>query len=494
MIEKVLFVLLAMAAGPLGQGDTQTKPADLLVRGIQQVEEGDLEAAATTLDAAIRGLSGASGGEKDLARAHLYLGIAHLGLGEAERALVQMRAARGADAELRLDPKRFSPRVIQAFEAAKTSETKPAPPPLEQKPEAAPPTQSEPSPSPRKAPTPSPAADEVVGDRAECVLPGRYTALRVKVPEGFKPGGRLYFKSNLSTEYFYTELKSEGLVRVGLIPKVNQDGGIRELTYYFRVADASSGAVETPAQTIRVVRNISECPAGRVEEAATTSGPLSVLSATGSKAGNLYSMRSPVAPSRSEPRAADSQTDSADLVLPIADAFGFQSLQEGLKDTDPAVRSATAQSLEEMAGLIVRAIGESVVRLRSKDSGDRQQAGRDLTRTARQSVKGTADALIALMGDKVPETRRSVAAILGSLGESLARARTALSGAIKDSDKDVRLAATQALTAMGSVLTTTATALKTAEAKEPDAQTADAMRKARRGIEGALAGESAVTK
>jgi hypothetical protein len=124
-------VFLAVAAvflcGFTGLGFAQSDdPERLLADGIRQVEEGDLEVAVITLDTAVQRLSQPPAKEKDLVLAHLYLGMAHLGLSQWERAKEEMRAAWRNDHELRLDPKKFPPRVIQLYAEVSGAATAPA--------------------------------------------------------------------------------------------------------------------------------------------------------------------------------------------------------------------------------------------------------------------------------------------------------------------------------------------------------------------------------
>jgi HEAT repeat protein len=182
-------------------------------------------------------------------------------------------------------------------------------------------------------------------------------------------------------------------------------------------------------------------------------------------------------------------TVGQDLVLPIADAFGFQALLGGLKDPDPEVRLATAQSLGEMTALIVRVVDESALGLRSKAPTEREQAGNDLAVTARQAVRGTVEALVEGLRDGNPAIRRSVATTLGLLGRALAQARATLSDRLRDPDRDVRVSAARALAALGSAVTTTTVALRDAEEREEDEATLLALGKARQGIEDKLAAQ-----
>lgn len=119
---SALLVAVLLAPAPLQSA--QLAPAEpSLADGIRQVDEGDLAAAVITLDGVTRRLTDLKDREKDLAQAHLYLGIAQLGLEQAERAKASMRAAFRLDSSLRLDPRRFSPRVIQAFAEANPEAT-----------------------------------------------------------------------------------------------------------------------------------------------------------------------------------------------------------------------------------------------------------------------------------------------------------------------------------------------------------------------------------
>lgn len=96
----------------------QTTPVEL-GQGIRQVEEGDLDAAIITLDGVIQRLREAAGSRTDLALAHFYLGVSYLGVSQAERAAAQFKEAWRNNRELKPDPKKFPPRVLQAYEKAR---------------------------------------------------------------------------------------------------------------------------------------------------------------------------------------------------------------------------------------------------------------------------------------------------------------------------------------------------------------------------------------
>ena len=94
-------------------------PADIdLAQGIALVKEGDFERAVPRLDAAIQRL-GTKGAPRDLAQAHLYLGIAYLELDQEATARGRFREALSQDPELRLEASSFSAQTIRVFEAAR---------------------------------------------------------------------------------------------------------------------------------------------------------------------------------------------------------------------------------------------------------------------------------------------------------------------------------------------------------------------------------------
>jgi hypothetical protein len=141
MNRKLISLIATLAIGIPSYGHAQGgPPASELAVGMRQVEEGDLDAAVITLDTVIQRLATVKGTEKDRATAHLYLSMAHLGLSQWERARAEMREAWRNNKELRLDPLKFPPRVLQTFEEAKQdakgtdasqplSKDQPSPPP-----------------------------------------------------------------------------------------------------------------------------------------------------------------------------------------------------------------------------------------------------------------------------------------------------------------------------------------------------------------------------
>jgi hypothetical protein len=96
-------------------------PPEVLARGIRQVENGDLEAAVATLELFLRSAPPQAATPQDRARAHLYLALAHLGLAQTALAEGAVREAVRIDPELRPDPLRFPPKIVETWEQARAS-------------------------------------------------------------------------------------------------------------------------------------------------------------------------------------------------------------------------------------------------------------------------------------------------------------------------------------------------------------------------------------
>jgi hypothetical protein len=120
MKTRVIVLLLCIvawrnpAAAQEGAG-----ASDPLAVGIRQLEGGDLEGAIRTLDAAVKQLSMDRQRGKDLALAHVYLAMAHLGLDDPKTAKQSMLDAVRVDRDIKLDAKRFPARVRQLLDEAK---------------------------------------------------------------------------------------------------------------------------------------------------------------------------------------------------------------------------------------------------------------------------------------------------------------------------------------------------------------------------------------
>lgn len=121
---------LALAA-VLVTGDTAL-PRDVageaeptLELGIQEANDGNFQAALFTLDAVIRRLAPeAAKKAKDLAQAHLYKGVAYVGLAQEEPAKASFKEALKHDKDLRVTQEKFPARVVRVFEAAKKGKSK----------------------------------------------------------------------------------------------------------------------------------------------------------------------------------------------------------------------------------------------------------------------------------------------------------------------------------------------------------------------------------
>ena len=116
---------LILAAWPL-QAQTATAPE--LLAGQSQIEQGDLEGALATLDGLVRRLSASGTRSRDLAEAHLYLGVAYALLDQDKAARASFREALTREPSLKLSADRYPAKVQRAFAAARETSRTPAPP------------------------------------------------------------------------------------------------------------------------------------------------------------------------------------------------------------------------------------------------------------------------------------------------------------------------------------------------------------------------------
>lgn len=116
----------ALAAAPAILPAQQAASDPDVLKGIQQVEDGDYDAAILTLDNAARRLAADPTKSKELSQAYLYLGIAYVGKGHEAAARAKFREAVKQLKDLSLSPEKFPPRVIDLFEAAKEEEAQKA--------------------------------------------------------------------------------------------------------------------------------------------------------------------------------------------------------------------------------------------------------------------------------------------------------------------------------------------------------------------------------
>jgi hypothetical protein len=116
ILALVSFVAVVTSAQPaFAQAAVNTD----VKKGIQQVNDGEYDSAIVTLDGAVRRLTGVPGQTKELAQAYLYLGIAYLAKGHETSARERFREAVKQVRDLDLNPQKFAPRVIEAFERAR---------------------------------------------------------------------------------------------------------------------------------------------------------------------------------------------------------------------------------------------------------------------------------------------------------------------------------------------------------------------------------------
>lgn len=134
---------------------------------------------------------------------------------------------------------------------------------------------------------------KITHDAADCITEGEFTLVEaIFEPLSSVVNGRLYFQSNLSPEWFYTEFEKiepqapGGPTHRAFIPKVNQDGGITTINYYLQVTSSDFAETKSPEHTVKVVSGGTEC-GGRLAPIGTPDGAVSVLSASGGAAGSL---------------------------------------------------------------------------------------------------------------------------------------------------------------------------------------------------------------
>ena len=130
-------------------------------------------------------------------------------------------------------------------------------------------------------------------DPPNCITEGEFTLVEATFePLSSVVNGRLYFQSNLSPEWFYTEFeKIEPPVPGGpshraFIPKVNKDGGIVSINIYLQVTSSDFAETKSLEYTVKVVSNAGECQ-GKLAPIGHPEGAVSVLSASGTAAGGL---------------------------------------------------------------------------------------------------------------------------------------------------------------------------------------------------------------
>jgi hypothetical protein len=123
----VLGVSLSLLPGPIAWAAEAPTTDPEVIKGIKLVDDGDFDAAILTLDNAARRLAADPSKARELSSAYLYLGIAYMGKGHEAAAKAKFREALTQIKDITLSPDKYPPKVIDAFEAAR-SESKAAAP------------------------------------------------------------------------------------------------------------------------------------------------------------------------------------------------------------------------------------------------------------------------------------------------------------------------------------------------------------------------------
>jgi len=106
----------------LAQAAPSPAPSPTLAQGIRLVNEGDFETAVEALRAVTVALASDPSRSAERARASLYLGIAQLALDRPGDAHQSFLAALRDDRSLRVTEEHFSPKVVAAFEKARSEQ------------------------------------------------------------------------------------------------------------------------------------------------------------------------------------------------------------------------------------------------------------------------------------------------------------------------------------------------------------------------------------
>ena len=134
LAPAAVLLLLATSVPVPAQSPRPSDPE--LAAGIALVREGDFENAVLKLDTVVRRLLAAPGTQKDAALAYVYLGVAFLELNQEPVARAKFQLAQALDAQMRLDPRQFSPEQIRVFESARAeTAARPSPPPATREPQ-----------------------------------------------------------------------------------------------------------------------------------------------------------------------------------------------------------------------------------------------------------------------------------------------------------------------------------------------------------------------
>jgi hypothetical protein len=99
-----------------------------LEKGVRQAQEGEYDQAVVTLDRAVKRLGDRGAPARDLSRAHVYLAVAYVGLGQEQAARGSFLEALRVDPTLELAQDEYPARIVRFFDEVRRSEglTRPA--------------------------------------------------------------------------------------------------------------------------------------------------------------------------------------------------------------------------------------------------------------------------------------------------------------------------------------------------------------------------------
>src|SRR5262245_19056969 len=117
MRSAFAFVIAVVLLPRSAPAQDAASAAAFLKMGIDQLADGDFEAAVFSLDTAVRRYQAMPAAGEPLVRAYVHLGAAYVGLGHAEAAKGKFREALERDPHLRLRAEEFAPNVIKVFDA-----------------------------------------------------------------------------------------------------------------------------------------------------------------------------------------------------------------------------------------------------------------------------------------------------------------------------------------------------------------------------------------
>lgn len=215
MARRVLATLLALALTTPSVALPQASGAADLEKGIRLTREGDFEAAVAALQSAVKQL-GAPGSAKDLARAHTYLGVAHLNMGQEAAARADFQAALKADPKLTLSASEFPPKVTQAFAAARSA-----------------------------AGVPAATGPSIDHSPLKCLEENLFPEVRAAVqsPASVQKS-RVYFKAHQYPDWYYVEMGSDQVPNyLGVLPKPLP--GTAKVDYYVYALDSQLQTTQT---------------------------------------------------------------------------------------------------------------------------------------------------------------------------------------------------------------------------------------------------------